>query len=61
MYLRIYVYINMYITTMNEKDVTNHKFQRQLGGGTWGIWRRKRKGGNDAIIMISKLKKLNIC
>lgn len=35
MYSRIYVYINMYIKTMKEKDVTNHKSQRQLGRGTW--------------------------
>lgn len=35
MYLGIYVHINMYITTMKEKDVINHTFQRHLGGGTW--------------------------
>lgn len=45
MYLRIYVYINMCITTMKEKDVTNHKFQRQLGGGTWGDLKEETKRG----------------
>lgn len=54
MYLGIYVHINMYITTMKEKDVINHTFQRHLGGGTW----EEKKKGNDVIIMISKFKKL---